>query len=48
MAAHIELAVAQVPDPKVVMELYPKRQKRRPSGESPKEKLAEKISGTGT
>ena len=39
MAAHVELAVTQVPDPKVVLELYQKRQKRRPSGESPKEKL---------
>ena len=31
MATQVELAVTQVPDAKVVMELYQKRQKRRPS-----------------
>ena len=43
MVAHVELAMVQVPDPKVVMELYKKRQKRRPSGESPKEKLERRF-----
>ena len=43
MATQVELAVTQVPDAKVVMELYQKRQKRRPSGESPKEKLERRF-----
>ena len=43
MAAHVELAVTQVPDHKVVLELYQKKQKRRPSGESPKEKLERRF-----
>ena len=43
MATQVELAVTQVPDAMVVMELYQKRQKRRPSGESPKEKLERRF-----
>ena len=43
MAAHVELAVTQVPEPKVVLELYQKKLKRRPSGESPKEKLERRF-----
>ena len=43
MVTHVELAVAQVPDPKVVMELYRKKTKRRPSGENPKDKLERRF-----
>ena len=39
MAAQVELAVVQVPDINVVMDLYQKKLKRRPSGEGPAEKL---------
>ena len=39
MATQVELAVCQVPDINTVLDLYQKKLKRRPSGESPAEKL---------
>ena len=39
MAAQVELAVVQVPDINVVMDLYQKKLKRRPSGEGPIDRL---------
>ena len=43
MVTHVELAVHQCPDPKVVIELYKKKAKRRPSGEDPKDKLERRF-----
>ena len=39
MAAQVELAVVQVPDINVIMDLYQKKLKRRPSGEGPADRL---------
>ena len=39
MAAQVELAVVQVPDINVVMDLYQKKLKRRPSGEGPADRV---------
>ena len=43
MATQVELAVTQVPDVKLVLDLYQKKLKRRPSGDSPAEKLKRKY-----
>ena len=43
MVTHVELAVKQCPDPKVVIELNKKNSKRRPSGEEPKVKLERRF-----
>ena len=43
LATQVELAVTQVPDINLVLDLYQKKLKRRPSGESPAEKLKRKY-----